>query len=675
MAKFTPYGFTGIPSNPQDRDVNGVYFIRTSTGFKLYTIANTPSRDILELETTETNTHVPYTGAVNDVDLNTKKLSINGTFNKGIDTFDVKDLGGGTSPSNHLKKYYDVSGVVCPDGAQNGILKVEIPIQAVTMWSVEISLQEYLSPNSYRIERRTNLIISGSHTTNYGLSVNCDNPWRIDRVKFGRNAANTKTVILIYTNSGTVIHGKAIINSVQTARAYSNSLDVKNNYNISFVPTLDIPGLDFIFSDEVLRSGFQRRDEHLEFGLGSKTVNDGWATDDLDALKVGNFAPTGFIGTFTNNPTGNAPGFTYPFGIHFNGSSSIRGDVILSHAHNRLAFRSNGRDFTEVWTDYNLQGGTVSQLVTGTSTDLSIWSPKTLSDWVNSLITAPYVLPTASTTVKGGIKVGSYLSVASEVLSVKVGTTSDTVAVGNDSRINNGQTAFSWGNHASAGYSTQTLIAGTNVTITGSTISATDTKYTAGNGLTLIGTSFSVNFGTAANTVAQGNDSRINNGQTAFSWGNHAGLYKPINWLPNWTDLQGPSPIGDGLLRILDGDDNIDLFTANQFGTSTIKKRQLLPQSNFWTTSTLNLSSSKKDQLVGFYDTSGDVTLLLPTDPENKQQIEVCNKSDTYFVNIKAGIKSIDFGSSDYLLGRKMTVRLMYILDLDTWIVVEISPN
>src|SRR5690606_30763903 len=30
------------------------------------------------------------------------------------------------------------------------------------------------------------------------------------------------------------------------------------------------------------------------------------------------------------------------------------------------------------------------------------------------------------------------------------------------------------------------------------------------------------NFGTAAGTVAQGNDSRINNGQTAFSWGNHA---------------------------------------------------------------------------------------------------------------------------------------------------------
>lgn len=35
-------------------------------------------------------------------------------------------------------------------------------------------------------------------------------------------------------------------------------------------------------------------------------------------------------------------------------------------------------------------------------------------------------------------------------------------------------------------------------------------------------TAFNKNFGTASGDVAQGNDSRINNGQTAFGWGNHA---------------------------------------------------------------------------------------------------------------------------------------------------------
>lgn len=42
-------------------------------------------------------------------------------------------------------------------------------------------------------------------------------------------------------------------------------------------------------------------------------------------------------------------------------------------------------------------------------------------------------------------------------------------------------------------------------------------------------TTWSVSYGTTAGTSAQGNDSRIVNGQTAFGWGNHAGLYSLIN--------------------------------------------------------------------------------------------------------------------------------------------------
>lgn len=36
------------------------------------------------------------------------------------------------------------------------------------------------------------------------------------------------------------------------------------------------------------------------------------------------------------------------------------------------------------------------------------------------------------------------------------------------------------------------------------------------------------NFGSSAGTIAQGNDSRINNGQTAYSWGNPSGAYLPL---------------------------------------------------------------------------------------------------------------------------------------------------
>jgi len=48
-----------------------------------------------------------------------------------------------------------------------------------------------------------------------------------------------------------------------------------------------------------------------------------------------------------------------------------------------------------------------------------------------------------------------------------------------------------------------------------------NTIYTSSNGIVLSGTNFTPTYGTTVNTVAQGNDSRINNGETAFGWGNH----------------------------------------------------------------------------------------------------------------------------------------------------------
>jgi hypothetical protein len=58
---------------------------------------------------------------------------------------------------------------------------------------------------------------------------------------------------------------------------------------------------------------------------------------------------------------------------------------------------------------------------------------------------------------------------------IPTGTTSGTVAQGNDSRINNGQTAYGWGNHASAGYALSSALSG---------YVPTTRTITAGNGLT-----------------------------------------------------------------------------------------------------------------------------------------------------------------------------------------------
>lgn len=81
-----------------------------------------------------------------------------------------------------------------------------------------------------------------------------------------------------------------------------------------------------------------------------------------------------------------------------------------------------------------------------------------------------------------------------------------------------------------------TLVSGTNIkTINGETllgsgnIDIEGALYTATNGITISGSNvISPVYGTTAGTIAQGNDSRIINGQTAYEWGDHAGLYLPL---------------------------------------------------------------------------------------------------------------------------------------------------
>lgn len=53
-------------------------------------------------------------------------------------------------------------------------------------------------------------------------------------------------------------------------------------------------------------------------------------------------------------------------------------------------------------------------------------------------------------------------------------------------------------------------------------------------------TGFNLNLGTASSTVAEGNDGRINNGQTAFGWGNHSSVgYATASSSTNFTNKTG----------------------------------------------------------------------------------------------------------------------------------------
>ncbi len=72
--------------------------------------------------------------------------------------------------------------------------------------------------------------------------------------------------------------------------------------------------------------------------------------------------------------------------------------------------------------------------------------------------------------------------------------------------IANWNTAYGWGNHASAGYLTS--------------YTETDPLFSA----------------SPANGITATN---VTNWNTAYGWGNHSGLYRPVSWVPAWTDITG----------------------------------------------------------------------------------------------------------------------------------------
>lgn len=191
------------------------------------------------------------------------------------------------------------------------------------------------------------------------------------------------------------------------------------------------------------------------------------------------------------------------------------------------------------------------------------------------------------------------------------GTNSDTIVEGNDSRVLNGQTAFTWGNHGTYGYLTSASASslyqpiGSYLTPSSSNIltnksgnisqwtndsgylstftesdptvpsyaksltsfliikSSTDALYEP---IITKNTAFNKNFGTASGTITEGNDTRVINGQTAFGWGNHASA----GYLTSSTAATTYQPIGSYLTSQTNSDWNASTGVAQILNKPTL---------------------------------------------------------------------------------------------------------
>lgn len=103
---------------------------------------------------------------------------------------------------------------------------------------------------------------------------------------------------------------------------------------------------------------------------------------------------------------------------------------------------------------------------------------------------------------------------------------------------------------------------------------------------------FNLNFGTASTTIAEGNDIRIINGQTAFGWGNHTGLYPLLAGSytnPSWL---------------------VSLPYSKITGTPTIPtdNNQLTNGSNYITSSSTNTLINKSGDISQWTNNSGYIS-------------------------------------------------------------------
>ena len=98
----------------------------------------------------------------------------------------------------------------------------------------------------------------------------------------------------------------------------------------------------------------------------------------------------------------------------------------------------------------------------------------------------------------------------------------------------------------------------------GTWVTPPDTQYSAGTGLNLSGTSFSVKYGTASGTACQGNDTRLSNARPAidvYSWAKQA--TKPSY---SWNEITGKPTIptvNNASLTIQKNGSTVSTFTAN----------------------------------------------------------------------------------------------------------------
>ena len=214
-----------------------------------------------------------------------------------LDDLTYRRFTSSTSGTSHFRKYYDIIHYANSVSTVSGDLRIEIPITTSTMWSMDVVIVEYDGTNT-TATKTTNMTITGYTTTNVNRSVITNNPDRISQVRWGRNLAGDRTVILI-TPSSTFRYPKAYIKEINTSHTSESTFGNSANYAM----TITTDETDFALSGTITNEGFLR-DSSLVNTFGTQSIGGTKTfTGNVNFPGSGIWNTSGNVGIGTTSPS------------------------------------------------------------------------------------------------------------------------------------------------------------------------------------------------------------------------------------------------------------------------------------------------------------------------------------------------------------------------------------
>lgn len=143
--KFTPYALTALPP-AAERDVNGVYFIRTPTGMKIYAIANTSGKEAVEL------------------DVQSAIQNLQGVTDQGNKTTNEIIVGTGDKYTKHSDEHFEIFDRKYITKLFHGYLEIQEPNKG----PLRLLFSEDMFPQNQLYERYAPLSVNGELAASNG---------------------------------------------------------------------------------------------------------------------------------------------------------------------------------------------------------------------------------------------------------------------------------------------------------------------------------------------------------------------------------------------------------------------------------------------------------------------------------------------------------------------------